>query len=439
MTGQAGTQAEAAQAASAAAERTGGAGAFSDPARAIAWLRTPQAVRSRCHALLALAEQDCLAHFTLQPQLLDAAADYVAGVIRANYPSLDIPYHARWRHFSAGGIDRWGALAGAVRDRAERARVAFELCVVSVLLDAGAGPGWHFSEPGGGVLTRSEGLAVASLHAFRAGLFSGEPDRPLRADAPGLWLADADALSIAFQVSPANPLAGLEGRAALMRNLGEVLCNRPDLFGAAEPRLGHLFDALAGRAEDGALPAATLLTTLLDAFAPIWPPRPAPGGARMNGTNLGDVWHHPAAAGPGLTDGLVPFHKLSQWLTYSLVEVFEQAGIHITGLDALTGLPEYRNGGLLLDLGVIALRDPALAAGPLPVDHPAVVEWRALTVALLDRLAPPVRARLGLDEAALPLARMLEGGTWAAGRQIARARRADGAPPLRVISDGTVF
>ena len=68
-----------------------------------------------------------------------------------------------------------------------------------------------------------------------------------------------------------------------------------------------------------------------------------------------------------------------------------------------------------------------------------VVEWRALTVALLDRLADMVRRRLGLDAETLPLAKVLQGGTWAAGRRIARARRPDGAPPLTVVSDGTVF
>jgi hypothetical protein len=68
-----------------------------------------------------------------------------------------------------------------------------------------------------------------------------------------------------------------------------------------------------------------------------------------------------------------------------------------------------------------------------------VVEWRALTVALLDRIAPLVRDRLGLTAAALPLARVLEGGTWAAGRWLARQRCADGRPPIEVISNGTVF
>ncbi len=108
-------------------------------------------------------------------------------------------------------------------------------------------------------------------------------------------------------------------------------------------------------------------------------------------------------------------------------------------MDGLTGLAEYRNGGLFVDFGVIALRDPAKAMQPNAVDSPLVVEWRALTIALLDRIAPLVRAELGVDEAKFPLGCVLEGGTWAAGRALARTERADAGPPIRVISDGTVF
>ena len=135
----------------------------------------------------------------------------------------------------------------------------------------------------------------------------------------------------------------------------------------------------------------------------------------------------------------MPFHKLSQWLTYSLLEPFEWAGIQVDGLDALTGLPEYRNGGLLLDAGVLQPKDP----GQLLRQHQAgdefIVEWRALTVCLLDELAVLVRQRLGRTADELPLACILEGGTWAAGREIARELRSDGAPPLKIDSDGTIF
>ncbi len=82
---------------------------------------------------------------------------------------------------------------------------------------------------------------------------------------------------------------------------------------------------------------------------------------------------------------------------------------------------------------------PATAQREHDVASPLVVEWRALTVALLDRLADALRQRVGVDAVALPLAKILQGGTWAAGRAAAFARRPDGSPPVRIISDGTVF
>jgi hypothetical protein len=132
-------------------------------------------------------------------------------------------------------------------------------------------------------------------------------------------------------------------------------------------------------------------------------------------------------------------HKLSQWLAYSLIEPLQQAGLTVTDIDGLTGLAEYRNGGLFIDTGVLTLRDPADAARAHDVASALVVEWRALTVALLDRLAAEMRRRLGMDQTSLPLAKVLQGGTWSAGRSIARQLRADGAPPINVIGDGTVF
>ncbi len=406
-----------------------------EASRALAFLRTPAAVRARANALFDLAERGELEHMRLDLSRLDAAADFVAEVICENYPGLDIPYHARWRHFSAGGIDRWGELRGrlAGRDAQEIARLRIDLCVPSVLLDAGAGPEWRYREAETGEsFARSEGLAVASFRAFEAGLFSGDPDNPLRADAAGLVALTEGSLADAFQAGPGNPLLGLDSRALLMQRLGIALRARPDLFGE-DARIGNLFDAVLERADGGSVEAETILAVILEGFADVWPGRDMLGGA-----NLGDVWRHRALPAETTGGQLVPFHKLSQWLTYSLAEVFEDAAVPVTGIDALTGLPEYRNGGLFLDLGVLALRDPALAQTELPVGHEAVVEWRALTVALLDRIADPIRARLGRSAQEMPLARILEGGTWAAGRRTAQKLRG-GAPPLRIVSDGTVF
>jgi hypothetical protein len=309
-----------------------------------------------------------------------------------------------------------------------------------VLLDAGAGPDWGYQEAGSGQrFTRSEGLGVASFHAFREGLFSSDRAQPLRADAAGLRALSNGRLAQALQVSDANPLVGLEGRATLLRRLGEVLASNAGYFGP-EGRPGRLFDRLAGGDGDAAPAAAAavqahaILSALLDGLSAIWPAQNT-----IHGMALGDCWRHAAVRGPGLTDGWMPFHKLSQWLTYSLLEPFEWAGVGVQGLDALTGLPEYRNGGLFLDSGVIVPRDPRLmTAHQLQAGDEPIVEWRALTVALLDELAPQVRSQLGRSAEEMPLACILEGGSWAAGRVLAQRLRG-GAPPLNIASDGTVF
>jgi hypothetical protein len=92
-----------------------------------------------------------------------------------------------------------------------------------------------------------------------------------------------------------------------------------------------------------------------------------------------------------------------------------------------------------MDGGVLLLKDPAQQHLSQDVSRPLIIGWRSLTVALLDRIAPMVRERLGVAEADFPLARVLEGGTWATGRILAKERRDDGGPPLNIVSDGTVF
>ena len=401
---------------------------------AVSWLMTPAAVRQRANLLFGLAEADELPHFTYHPDRLQPAVDYVLDTIRANYPSLDVPFHSRWRHFSAGGVDRWGKLSAELgaADPAEIARIRIDLAVVSVLLDAGAGPAWQYQDDGA-AYARSEGLAVASFKMFAAGLFSADPFEPFRADAERLIKLTDERLARGFQVDTGNPLVGLSGRTDLLRRLGAALRRKPELFGVGG-RIGTLFDYLRGQAKEGALPATAIFAAVMRGFGEIWP-----GRNSLAGVNLGDTWRHSWASAGDATDGFVPFHKLSQWLTYSLIEPLEDAGLKVVDIDGLTGLPEYRNGGLLLDLGVIAPRDADLHRRVLSVDDEAVVEWRALTVALLDRIADGVRQRLGRSADDFPLAKVLEGGTWAAGRRIAREKRPDGGPPLKIESDGTVF
>jgi hypothetical protein len=376
-------------------------------------LLSPSAVRERSANIAAAVSAGESRHFRIDRARLDEAARLVATVTRARYPDLRIPYHSRWRHFEAGGVDRRALLP-------DDPRAHVDLTVVSVLLDAGAGPAWSYHEQETNErFARSEGLGVASFRAFAGGAFSAGAD-PFRVDAQRLVDVDARALGALFQVRDDNPLVGLDGRAELLRRLGARL-------DGARPAV--LYDTLAARSRE--VGAASILRALLDLLGPVWLT-----GSSVGGVALGDTWRHPHAGGEGVTQGFVPFHKLSQWLAYSLFEPLEWSGVTLTDRDALTALPEYRNGGLLLDTGVIAWREPDDAKVVWDVGSEAVVEWRALTVALVDELAPRVRAALGVAD--LPLACILEGGTWAAGRELAREKR-DGLPPFTVRSDGTVF
>jgi hypothetical protein len=386
----------------------------------VAYLLSAAAVRERAHQVLDLMQQYRVSDWRLDLSRMEVAADLTAETVRQNYPDLNVPFHARWRHFMVGGRDLW-AERDKPTDRLERGRAAFDLVIPSVLLDAGAGPGWQYvDETTGATLSRSEGLGVASLRLFEAGMLSSDPGDPLRADALGK--VDAALIERAFQVTDANPLVGVEGRATLLRRLGEVVGRPADIF-----------DTLVARATDGELPAPVILEVLLDVLGPIWPSR-----LSLDGRPLGDCWRlHVRRSDPdGPVPMLVPLHKLSQWMSYSLIEPLQDAGIEVIDIDGLTGLAEYRNGGLFVDTGVLTFFDPGDDDYSHALGSDLVISWRAMTVALLDRLAPMVRERLGVTAEAFPLARMLEGGSWAAGRRIAREKRADGGPPVKLLSDG---
>ncbi len=379
----------------------------------LAQLRTPAAIRGRAEQVLKFVEDGRSAWWMVDPNGLEAAVQATLAVTRQRFPNpAAIPFHSRWRHFEAGGHDRWAALAPKLASlpKGEVARRRIDLAVVSVLLDAGAGPDWSYREPGTNeTYARSEGLGVASFHMFANGAFSCDAKSdPLRVDAERLAALTPVDIALGFQVKAHNPLLGLEGRAGLLRKLGGVGLGRP----------GDLFDVIAK--DGGTVKAASILAAVLENLSPIWP------------SPMGDVWRHSAI-------GWVPFHKLSQWLSYSLVEPIEGAGFKVVGLDELTGLPEYRNGGLLVDSGALRPKQSSLLTTSFKPGDEAIVEWRALTVALLDRIGEHVRGHLGMDAERLPLVKVLEAGTWFAGRVLAAERRPGGAPPIAIESDGTVF
>ena len=165
--------------------------------------------------------------------------------------------------------------------------------------------------------------------------------------------------------------------------------------------------------------------------------------------------------------------------------------MHFAGVELMTGLPEYRNGGLFIDLGVLTLkpedeerglrhyneyctRTGTKAVEVAPMFEPGddvIVEWRGVTVGFLDKLCLEVNKALRTELAGneLTLPQLLEAGSWKVsddrrrtalparflfpiletaadfsmtqgGREIAEVSRPNTKePPILIDSDGTVF
>ena len=290
-------------------------------------LRSPLTIRTQSQRLFDRVQDNQSPHFTLHLDRLDAVADRVIVIMQRDYPDGEIPFHSRWRHFEAEQVVH---LFGTL-EPVEKLRSQLELAIVSVLLDAGAGDRWQYRDRNGKIWRRSEGLAIASFEMFARGLISGK--------ATDLQKLELAVLSKGLQVRDDNPIVGLNGRWRLLVKLGDSMAARS---------CDRLSDCFASLFDQKTFSAEALLSIVLEAFADIWVER-----LTIDGLNLGDTWRHSALQG----SPYVPFHKLSQWLTYSLMEPFQAFGIEIMDLDVLTGLAEYRNGGLFLDLGVLELRD----------------------------------------------------------------------------------
>uniref|UniRef100_K3WWH7 Uracil catabolism protein 4 n=1 Tax=Globisporangium ultimum (strain ATCC 200006 / CBS 805.95 / DAOM BR144) TaxID=431595 RepID=K3WWH7_GLOUD len=409
----------------------------------VEYLRSLVSVREGCQRVFALAKEDKLPNFTVAFDKIPGVADYVINVIRQSYPDdiTAVPFHSRWRHFETGNPDRVAKMTAIWDcDALEKARRLIDLALVSVLLDAGAGPTWKFKEPSTeDYYSRSEGLGIASLHMFLQGAFSSDLLNPHRSDADALSNLPSNAIAKAFQVDDeTNPMVGCAGRTDLLKKLGGSLTAHPEFFAGADGsiRPGNLVDYLLKHKNDqNEVSVKELWRTVAYGLQDIWPDsRP-----RIGDQNMGDIWELSYLPEHEKASKYVCFHKLSQWLTYSLMEPLQEYGLKITDLGLMTGLPEYRNGGLLVDYGVLVPKDCKALTDEFDPSSEMIVEWRALTVAILDEVHKIVLERLNFTAEFFPLVKMLEGGSWKAGRVIAKEKRADGGPPITIKSDGTVF
>ena len=400
-------------------------------------LLTSEAVRTRAHALLALGLRDELLHFRIDLDRLETAADLVAETTRAAYPSLEVPLHSRWRHFEFQGVDRWAALAGARSWSVEEAaRAAFDLAIVSVLLDAGAGTRWTYHDRmSGATVGRSEGLALATLTMFEDGAFSADPSDPLRVDACRAARSSGEKFRRGLQINDANPLVGVEGRISQLRRLGQVVAEHPEIFGQHDkPRPGGLYDALAAGFERADHPGAGDpfgTASPFDANLAI-----APDAC---GRSVGRLLAAPAAADKGYDRWL---GAVAQASAVACLFADRAAAMGRLRRDRRRrphwpcGIPQWRavRGHGRSQLARSRRCDARSRRGIAAGGRMARADRRAARRA--GRQSTP-SAEFGC--AAFPLAKLLQGGTWAAGRALAGKLRADGSPPIRVISDGSVF
>ncbi|KAG5975344.1 hypothetical protein E4U55_007745 [Claviceps digitariae] len=437
----------------------------------VGYLRSLGAVRERSRIILEKVTNDELNHFDVDLSKLPDVVTFVAGLIKRDYdaPFTAIPGHGRYQHFSVGGRDRIADLLSTWPDsvdNAERCRRLVDLFLVSVLLDAGAGMSWRYkSKESGKIYRRSEGLAIASLEMFKEGLFSSCAGNKYQVDKGGLQALTLEKLKNGLQSRPDNELTGLQGRTELLIRLSGALAGNTDYFGA-DGRPGNMIDHLLSHPSTQAssmliVPLPVLWNVLMNGLGSVWPA----SRTALNGVSLGDAWPCQAMphSGAASWQSILPFHKLTQWLTYSLMQPMQSLlNMHFAGQELLTGLPEYRNGGLFVDLGVLNLKKDDMDRGlqnyaeycrrngtkaieVAPMFEPSddvVVEWRGATVGLLDLLCVEVNKALKTELAGneMTLPQLLEAGSWKGGREIAEINRPNTKePPILIDSDGTVF
>ncbi|KAG2213737.1 hypothetical protein INT46_009885, partial [Mucor plumbeus] len=413
------------------------------------FLLSLSSVRERCFKVQEAATRNRLKHFDVDQSKLDEMVQFVVSIIKRDYDSpSDIPMYSRWRHFDIGGRPRlnnllqtWSSLG---QDTLEQTRKLIDILVIAVLMDMKPCQTWTYTEKSTGrVFRRKDGIAVAVLELFVGGTFSSDPTQPHRVDSEALTNLSLQTLRDGLQFTETNSFVGVDERFEVLNHLGLVLKNRNDYFGNKVQRPGNLMDYLLEhpttiKTKKGPLISIETLWPVAQEMGEIWASEDNIGGT----PGLGDVW--PCSAISNDDNNLVSFHKLSQWLVYSMIEPMEKLlGATIEGTDLLTPLPDYCNGGFLIDIGFLTLKpidyergiknyhansllpyQPKVEVAPMfDMSDPVVTEWRALTVAYLDLIADRVRQSFKLSKKLLSLSQLIQGGTWSAGRELAEISR----------------
>lgn len=211
------------------------------------------------------------------------------------------------------------------------------LTTMSVLLSTNAGTKWNYTSKNGFTCVKSDGLSIAILDMFLSGLFSSDPTLPHRVNSYQLNNILEKDLVLGFQISNTNRILGFDTHYSILKKIMMQLESFPDIYGTEISRPGNMMDYLLLKSHD-TIDVVDLWDIVSRTF-----------GSMTDSIN--DIHY---------CDGIkssVSFNKTLQWLCYSLIEPMRLYGFNIVNLEILTGLPEHRNGALLIDTGVLILKN----------------------------------------------------------------------------------
>jgi hypothetical protein len=395
----------------------------------------PDEIRRKAHMLLGLAAEGRLDHTGVDLDKLDTAVATVLETTKENYPDFQIPPYGVWRGFEAGGIDRWQAMASArgFETAEEMLAAAADLAIVGIAMTTMHPGDWRYEDRmTETVVTGTHASALAAFHMFASGSFSSEMSDAYRVDAEALVRMDLVELAAGLQWDDVEEADYLKAMQRHLKRLGEALALRPDLFGEGEATRPGLLAVQLARDCDGAIDAGQVLDRILEALAPVWE-----GGATSGDIWLGDSFVHSGLPGNDI-HAVVPFHLAAQQMVYSLVEPFAWAGFEVAGLDKLTGPADLAHAALFVHSGVLTIRGKGDTLSPEAV-RDRMIEIRALTLALTDRLAERLASGLGMTLDQVPFTCLLEGGTSRAGNRLLEQASENLRDLGKFLNPGAVF
>ncbi|WP_269583872.1 DUF1688 family protein [Roseibium sp. Sym1] len=395
----------------------------------------PDEIRRKAHMMLGLAAEGRLDHAGVDLDRLDTAVATVLETTKENYPDFQIPPYGVWRGFEAGGIDRWQAMASArgFETAEEMLAAAADLAIVGIAMTTMHPVGWSYEDRmTETVVTGTQASALAAFHMFASGSFSSQMTDPYRVDAEALVRMDLVELAAGLQWDDVDDADYLKAMQRHLKRLGEALALRPDLFGEGETTRPGLLAVKLARQSDAAIDAGQLLDRILEALAPVWE-----GGATSGDIWLGDSFVHSALPGNDI-HAIIPFHLAAQQMVYSLVEPFAWAGFEVAGLDRLTAPADLAHAALFVHSGVLTIRENGDTLSPEAV-RDRMIEIRALTLALTDRLAERLASGLGMTLDQVPFTCILEGGTSRAGIRLLEQAPENIRNLGKILNPGAVF